>query len=118
MTKRQEEAAKTKAKVLGYITQGYTVEEAMRAVGKSVKLWEYYRSTDKEFKENADKTRADHVARPRQRAGVPQGGVRPDRRAIGAVAGGVHAPQSPLRRVGGAGATGRRRRRRGGRFAW
>lgn len=65
MTKRQEEAAKTKAKVLGYITQGYTVEEAMRAVGKSVKLWEYYRSTDKEFKENADKIRAARVTKGR-----------------------------------------------------
>jgi hypothetical protein len=65
MNKRQEEAAKTKAKVLGYITQGYTVEEAMRAVGKSVKLWEYYRSTDKEFKENADKIRAARVTKGR-----------------------------------------------------
>ena len=65
MTKRQEEAAKTKAKVLGYLTQGYTVEEAMRAVGRSVKLWEYYRSSDKEFKENADKIRAARVSKGR-----------------------------------------------------
>ena len=65
MTKRQEEAAKTKAKVLGYLPQGYTVEEAMRAVGKSVKLWEYYRSSDKEFKENADKIRAARVSKGR-----------------------------------------------------
>ena len=55
---KQEETAKIKAKVIRLITEGCTVEDAMRQVGRSAKLWDYYRSTDKEFKETVDKVRA------------------------------------------------------------
>ena len=55
---KQEETAKIKSKVIRLITEGCTVEDAMRQVGRSAKLWDYYRSTDKEFKETVDKVRA------------------------------------------------------------
>lgn len=54
---KSEETAKAKRRIIGYITDGLTVEEAMRRVGKSTKAYEYYRQKDKEFAETIDRIR-------------------------------------------------------------
>ncbi len=64
MSKR-EETAKIKSKVIRLLTEGCTVEDAMMQVGRSYKLFDYYRSTDKEFKETVDKVRAARTSKGR-----------------------------------------------------
>lgn len=59
---QKDEVVKNKEKLLRYFTQGYTIEEAMRSIGKSPKTYEYYRSSDKEFKEAVDRIRAAKVS--------------------------------------------------------
>lgn len=50
-------AKSAKDKILELITQGYTVDDACRAVGKSVKSYEYYRASDPQFKDAIDLAR-------------------------------------------------------------
>lgn len=59
---QKDEVVKNKEKLLRYFTQGYTIEEAMRSIGKSPKTYEYYRASDKEFKEAVDRIRAAKVS--------------------------------------------------------
>jgi hypothetical protein len=47
-------APDAKKRILALIEDGVTVEDACRAVGKSVKSYEYYRSSDRPFKEAID----------------------------------------------------------------
>ena len=47
-------APEAKKRLLALIEDGVTVEDACRAVGKSVKSYEYYRSSDPQFKEAID----------------------------------------------------------------
>jgi hypothetical protein len=47
----------TKASLVTSIQNGHTVEEACRLVGKSMQTYEYYRRTDKEFKDKIDNIR-------------------------------------------------------------
>jgi len=47
-------ASDAKKRLLALIEEGVTVEDACRAVGKSVKSYEYYRSSDPQFKEAID----------------------------------------------------------------
>ena len=47
-------APDAKKRLLALIEEGVTVEDACRAVGKSVKSYEYYRSSDPQFKEAID----------------------------------------------------------------
>lgn len=44
----------TKQRLVNAIQNGYTVEEACRSVGKSMQTYDYYRRTDKEFKDKVD----------------------------------------------------------------
>ena len=46
-----------KKRLIALIEDGVTVEDACRAVGKSVKSYEYYRSSDPQFKEAIDLAR-------------------------------------------------------------
>ena len=50
-------APQAKERILALIQEGVTVEDACRAVGKSVKSYEYYRSSDPQFKEAIDLAR-------------------------------------------------------------
>lgn len=50
-------APEAKTKLLALIQEGLTVEDACRAVGKSVKSYEYYRSSDPQFREAIDLAR-------------------------------------------------------------
>ena len=50
-------ATDAKKRLLALIEEGVTVEDACRAVGKSVKSYEYYRSSDPQFKEAIDLAR-------------------------------------------------------------
>ena len=50
-------APDAKKRLLALIEEGVTVEDACRAVGKSVKSYEYYRSSDPQFKEAIDLAR-------------------------------------------------------------
>ena len=50
-------APEAKKRLLALIEEGVTVEDACRAVGKSVKSYEYYRSSDPQFKEAIDLAR-------------------------------------------------------------
>jgi len=43
--------------ILRCIAEGMTVEQACASAGKSIKTWEYYKRTDKEFADKADRTR-------------------------------------------------------------
>lgn len=54
--------AKVKSRLLGFIAEGLTVEDACRKVGKSVKTYEYYRSSDKDFAAQIDKVRAARIS--------------------------------------------------------
>ena len=47
-------APDAKKRLLALIEEGVTVEDACRAVGKSVKSYEYYRASDPQFKEAID----------------------------------------------------------------
>ena len=47
-------APEAKKRLLALIEEGVTVEDACRAVGKSVKSYEYYRASDPQFKEAID----------------------------------------------------------------
>jgi len=58
-------APDAKKRLLALIEEGVTVEDACRAVGKSVKSYEYYRSSDPQFKEAIDLARV-----IKKRAGV------------------------------------------------
>ena len=57
--KRGTKAAADIAKrlIISGIAQGKTVEKACADAGKSLKAYEYYRSTDKKFADLADRTR-------------------------------------------------------------
>ena len=50
-------APDAKKRLVALIQDGVTVEDACRAVGKSVKSYEYYRSSDPQFKEAIDLSR-------------------------------------------------------------
>ena len=50
-------APDAKKRLLALIEEGVTVEDACRAVGKSVKSYEYYRSSDPQFREAIDLAR-------------------------------------------------------------
>jgi hypothetical protein len=50
-------APEAKKRLVALIQDGVTVEDACRAVGKSVKSYEYYRSSDPQFKEAIDLSR-------------------------------------------------------------
>ena len=50
-------APDAKKRLIDLINDGVTVEDACRAVGKSVKSYEYYRSSDPQFKEAIDLAR-------------------------------------------------------------
>jgi hypothetical protein len=50
-------APEAKTKIIALIQDGLTVEDACRAVGKSVKTYEYYRASDPQFKEAIDLAR-------------------------------------------------------------
>ena len=50
-------APDAKKKLIALIEDGLTVEDACRAVGKSVKSYEYYRASDPQFKEAIDLAR-------------------------------------------------------------
>jgi len=50
-------APDAKKRLINLINDGVTVEDACRAVGKSVKSYEYYRSSDPQFKEAIDLAR-------------------------------------------------------------
>ena len=50
-------APEAKKKLVALIQDGVTVEDACRAVGKSVKSYEYYRASDPQFKEAIDLSR-------------------------------------------------------------
>jgi len=50
-------APEAKKRLLALIDDGVTIEDACRAVGKSVKSYEYYRSSDPQFKEAIDLSR-------------------------------------------------------------
>ena len=50
-------APDAKKRLLALIEEGVTVEDACRAVGKSVKSYEYYRASDPQFKEAIDLAR-------------------------------------------------------------
>ena len=50
-------APEAKKRLISLIEEGVTVEDACRAVGKSVKSYEYYRSSDPQFKEAIDLAR-------------------------------------------------------------
>jgi len=50
-------SADAKQKIIDLINQGYTVEDSCRAVGKSVKSYEYYRASDPDFKKTIDLSR-------------------------------------------------------------
>ena len=54
----RRDTSETKARIVQYIQTGHTVEEACRLVGKSQQTYEYYRRTDKEFKDKIDLIRA------------------------------------------------------------
>ena len=43
--------------ILAAIGDGMTVEQACKSAGKSIKTYEYYRRTDKDFAEKIDRTR-------------------------------------------------------------
>ena len=47
-------APDAKKRILALLEDGVTVEDACRAVGKSVKSYEYYRASDPQFKEAVD----------------------------------------------------------------
>jgi len=47
-----------KKQIIDFLMQGYSVQRAMDAVGRSVKTYEYYRKTDLEFAAGIDKLRA------------------------------------------------------------
>ena len=50
-------APEAKSRLVALIEDGVTVEDACRAVGKSVKSYEYYRSSDPQFREAIDLAR-------------------------------------------------------------
>ena len=47
-----------KKQIIDFLMQGYSVQRAMDAVGRSVKTYEYYRKTDPDFAAGIDKLRA------------------------------------------------------------
>jgi len=47
-----------KKQVIDFLMQGYSVQRAMDAVGRSVKTYEYYRKTDPQFATACDKVRS------------------------------------------------------------
>jgi hypothetical protein len=51
-----------KSRIVALVAEGLTVEEACRRVGKSVKAYEYYRSSDKEFSGQIDRVRAAKIS--------------------------------------------------------
>lgn len=53
-------APEAKKRLIGLIEEGVTVEDACRAVGKSIKSYEYYRASDPQFKEAIDLARLLH----------------------------------------------------------
>lgn len=63
-------ADQAKEKILLCIQEGLTVAQAMQAVGKSPKTYEYYRDSDKDFAARVDHLRA---VRARQGAARPTG---------------------------------------------
>jgi hypothetical protein len=50
--------AEAKEKLIRYIQEGKTVDEACRLVGKSEKTYEYYRKSDESFRQSVDHVRA------------------------------------------------------------
>ena len=60
-------ASDAKKRLLALIEEGVTVEDACRAVGKSVKSYEYYRSSDPQFKEAIDPVSYTHLTLPTNR---------------------------------------------------
>ena len=47
-----------KKQIIDFLMQGYSVQKAMDAVGRSVKTYEYYRKTDEGFATAIDKIRS------------------------------------------------------------
>jgi hypothetical protein len=47
-----------KRQIIDFLMQGYSVQKAMDAVGRSVKTYEYYRKVDSEFSIAVDKVRS------------------------------------------------------------
>jgi hypothetical protein len=47
-----------KRQIIEFLMEGYSVQRAMDAVGRSVKTYEYYRKTDQEFSTQVDKVRS------------------------------------------------------------
>ncbi len=47
-----------KKQIIDFLMQGYSVQRAMDAVGRSVKTYEYYRKVDSEFATAVDKVRS------------------------------------------------------------
>lgn len=52
-----EKSRQVKKEILELIMQGYSVQRAMDTVGRSVKSYEYYRRTDKEFADSVERIR-------------------------------------------------------------
>ncbi len=63
-----------KKQVIDFLMQGYSVQKAMDAVGRSVKTYEYYRKTDEQFATAIDKIRS---MTARGEVGSPRGEVPP-----------------------------------------
>ena len=63
-----------KKQVIDFLMQGYSVQKAMDAVGRSVKTYEYYRKTDEQFALAIDKIRS---LTARGEVGSPRGEVPP-----------------------------------------
>jgi hypothetical protein len=63
-----------KKQVIEFLMQGYSVQKAMDAVGRSVKTYEYYRKTDEQFATAIDKIRS---MTARGEVGSPRGEVPP-----------------------------------------
>ncbi len=63
-----------KKQVIDFLMQGYSVQKAMDAVGRSVKTYEYYRKTDEQFALAIDKIRS---MTARGEVGSPRGEVPP-----------------------------------------
>jgi hypothetical protein len=63
-----------KKQVIDFLMQGYSVQKAMDAVGRTVKTYEYYRKTDEQFATAIDKIRS---MTARGEVGSPRGEVPP-----------------------------------------
>jgi len=54
----QISATQAKQTIAELVTKGYSIADAVRATGKSIKSYEYYRMSDAQFKEAIDLARA------------------------------------------------------------